>query len=50
MQRFAKGFYIKWKEGKREQDNGETERVCVQEAEHCGKGKIASAIKWTFRE
>jgi hypothetical protein len=40
-------FYIKWKEGEREQDSGETERerVCVREAECCSKRKIASAIK-----
>ncbi len=38
-------FYIKRKEGEREQDSGETERECVCEAEHCGKRKIASAIK-----
>ncbi len=38
-------FYIKLKEGEREQDSGETERECVREAEHCGKRKIVSAIK-----
>jgi hypothetical protein len=40
-------FYIKQKEGEREQDSGETEResVCVCEAEHCGERKIALTIK-----
>ncbi len=28
--RFARGFYIKQKEGEREQDCGETERECVR--------------------
>ncbi len=42
---FARDFYIKQKEGEREQDSGETERVCVREVEHCRERKIASAIK-----
>jgi hypothetical protein len=43
-------FYIKWKEGERMQDSGETEREHLCEAEHCGKREIASAIKQTVRE
>ncbi len=33
VQRFARDFYIKWKEGEREQDSGVTqrERECVCE-------------------
>ena len=50
MKRFARDFYIKWKEGEREQDSRETERECVREAEHCGEREIASAIKLTIRE
>ncbi len=50
MQRFARFFYIKLKEGEREQDSRETERECVWEAECCCKRKIASAIKQTVRE
>jgi hypothetical protein len=54
VQRFAKDFYIKLKEGEREQDSVETERECVfvreREAEHCGKRKIVSIIKQTIRE
>jgi hypothetical protein len=44
-------FYIKWKEGK-ESGIAERprERVCVREAERCGKRKIASPIKLTVRE
>jgi hypothetical protein len=38
-------FYIKRKEGEREQDSGEKERECVREAERCGKKKIVLAIK-----
>jgi hypothetical protein len=40
-------FCVKQKEGEREQDSGETERecVCVREVEHCGKRKIALALK-----
>ncbi len=30
MERFARGFYLKRKEGERELDSGETERVCVR--------------------
>ncbi len=45
VKRFARDFYIKQKEGEREQDRGETERVCVQETEHCREREIASAIK-----
>ncbi len=48
MKRFARDFYIKWKEGEREQDS--RERVCVREAEHCGERNIASAMKYTVRE
>jgi len=40
----CQGFYIEWKEGEREQDSREIERVCVREVEHCGKRKIVSAI------
>jgi hypothetical protein len=47
---FARFFYIKWKEGEREWDSGETERECVREAEHCSKRKIALPIKLTVRE
>jgi hypothetical protein len=47
---FARVFYIKRKEGEREQDSRETKRESVFEAEHCGKRKIASAIKLTIRE
>jgi hypothetical protein len=42
---FARFFYNKQKEGKREQDSRETERERVCEAEHCGKRKISWAIK-----
>jgi len=42
---FARFFYIKWEEGEREQDSGETERERVREAEHCGEREITSAIK-----
>ncbi len=45
LKRFARDFYIKWKEGEREQDSRETERECVGEAEHCGERKIVSARK-----
>jgi hypothetical protein len=45
LKRFARFYYIKWEEGEREQDSGETERELVREAEHCGERKIASAIK-----
>jgi hypothetical protein len=45
VKRLARDFYIKRKEGEREQDSGETERECVQEAKHCGERKIVSAIK-----
>jgi hypothetical protein len=43
----ARDFFIKWKDGEREQGSGdaERERVCVREAEHCRKRKLASAIK-----
>ena len=34
MKRFARDFYIKWKEREREQDSRETERVCV-----CARGR-----------
>jgi hypothetical protein len=48
------GFFlnIQWKEGEREWNGGGTEResVCVREAEHSGKRKIASPIKLTVRE
>jgi len=30
-------IYMKWKEGEREQDTGETERECV-----CERGKVAA--------
>ncbi len=30
MQRFTRDFYIKQKEGAREQDSGEAEHVCVR--------------------
>ncbi len=50
VQRFARDFYIKCKEGEREQDSRETERERVRETEHCREGKIASAIKFTVRE
>jgi hypothetical protein len=45
LKRLARRFYIKQKEGDREQDSEETEREWVREAEHCGKRKIALAIK-----
>jgi hypothetical protein len=45
VKRFARDFYIKQKEGGREQDSGETERKCVRESEHCGQGQIAYLIK-----
>ncbi len=45
LKRFAGDFYIKRKEGEREQDSGETEAECVREVECCREGKIASAIK-----
>jgi hypothetical protein len=45
LQRFDRDFYIKQKEGGREQDSAETERECVREAEHCGERKIVLAIK-----
>ncbi len=32
-ERFAMGFYVQWKEGERELDSGDTERVCAGEAE-----------------
>jgi hypothetical protein len=49
VERFARVFYIKRKEGERELDSGETERecVCVRAAEHCSKRKIMSSIKLT---
>jgi len=34
VKRFARVFYIKQKEGEREQDSGETERECV-----CARGR-----------
>jgi hypothetical protein len=43
-------FYIKQKEGEREQDSGETESERICETECCGKRKIVSAIKLTIRE
>jgi hypothetical protein len=45
---FTGYFCIKWKEGEREQDSGETEREYVQEAEECDERKIASAIRQTL--
>jgi hypothetical protein len=45
VKRFARDFYIKWKEGEREQNSGETESECVRETEHCREREIASAIK-----
>ncbi len=49
VKRFARDFYIKRKEGEREQDSGDTDRerecVCVREVEHCRERKKASAIK-----
>jgi hypothetical protein len=48
VKRFTRFFDIKWKGGERELDSIET--VCEREAEHCGKRKIASAIKLTVRE
>jgi hypothetical protein len=42
---FATDFYIKWKEGEREQDSRETDRERVREAEHCRERKIVLAIK-----
>jgi len=50
VQWFARFFYIKWKEGGREQDRRETERECVREAELCSKRKKTVAIKQTIRE
>ncbi len=44
-QRFPRRFYIKQKEGEREQDSKETERENVGKAEHGRREKIASAIK-----
>jgi len=44
LKRHALDFYIKRKEGEREQDSGERERG-VREAEHCEERKIALAIK-----
>jgi hypothetical protein len=29
LKRFSRSFYIRWKEGEREQDSGETERESV---------------------
>ncbi len=43
-------YYIKRKEGEREQDSGETERERVWEAVCCSKRKIALAINLTVRE
>ncbi len=52
MKRFAWVFYTKKKEGEREHNSREIERerVCVREAEHCSKRKVASPIKLTVRE
>jgi hypothetical protein len=50
VERFARFFYIKQKEGERELDSGETDRECVREAEHCGKRKIALVINLTVGE
>ncbi len=50
VQKVCQVFLFKQIEGGREQDSRETERVCVREAEHCGKRKRASAIKQTIRE
>ncbi len=38
LERFARDFYIKWKEGESQQDSG-------REAEHCVEREIVSAIK-----
>jgi hypothetical protein len=35
---------------RRERELDSRETMCVREAEHCGKRKIASAIKPTVRE
>jgi hypothetical protein len=45
LKRFARLFYVKRKEGEREQDSRETERECARKAEHCGEREIALAIK-----
>jgi hypothetical protein len=46
VQRFAKGFYINGKKGKESKiAERQRERECAQEADHCGKRKIASVIK-----
>jgi hypothetical protein len=40
LKRLARDFYIKWKEGEREQDNRETERECVWEWQSvAGRGR-----------
>ncbi len=42
LKRFAKGFYIKRKEGEREQDSGETKRERERESERqsiAGRGR-----------
>jgi hypothetical protein len=45
LKTFVRDFYIKQKEGEKEQDNGETERESVRDAVHCRERKIALAVK-----
>ncbi len=45
------GFFISNRKKVKESRIAERQResVCVREAEHCGKRKIAPPIKWTVR-
>ncbi len=42
-------IYMKWKEGEREQDTGETERVCAREGGWL-REEVASVLKMTVKK
>jgi hypothetical protein len=42
-------IYMKWKEGEREQDGGETERECAREGGWL-REEVASVVKTTVEE
>jgi hypothetical protein len=42
-------IYMKWNEGGREQDSGETERECVRDGAW-QREEVALVVKWTIGE
>jgi hypothetical protein len=51
VQRFARVFISNGKKGKESKIvERHRDRMCVQEAEHCGKREIVLPIKLTIRE